>query len=53
MLSEKSKRYWSCGGRERSPETMLISKTATSLDDCNFIGQRVLKQDWELISMGF
>ena len=35
------------------PETMLISKTATSLDDCNFIGQRVFKTRSELISMGF
>ena len=35
------------------PESMLISKTATSLDDCNFIAQRVFKTRSELISMGF
>ncbi|BCV04968.1 MAG: hypothetical protein CM15mV95_400 [Caudoviricetes sp.] len=35
------------------PESMLISKTATSLEDCNFIGQRVFKTRSELISMGF
>jgi len=32
---------------------MLVSKTATSLEDCNFIGQRVFKTRSELISMGF
>ena len=36
-----------------SPESMLISKTATSLDDCNFIAQRVFKTRSELISEGF
>ena len=35
------------------PESMLISKTANSLDDCNFIAQRVFKTRSELISMGF
>ena len=35
------------------PESMLISKTANSLEDCNFIGQRVFKTRSELISMGF
>ena len=35
------------------PESMLISKTATSLDDCNFIAQRVFKTRSELISEGF
>ena len=35
------------------PESMLVSKTATSLDDCNFIGQRVFKTRSELINMGF
>ena len=35
------------------PESMLVSKTATSLEDCNFIGQRVFKTRSELISMGF
>jgi hypothetical protein len=36
-----------------APESMLVSKTATSLEDCNFIGQRVFKTRSELISMGF
>jgi len=36
-----------------SPESVLVSKTATSLEDCNFIGQRVFKTRSELISMGF
>ena len=35
------------------PESMLISKTATSLEDCNFIAQRVFKTRSELIDMGF
>ena len=35
------------------PESMLISKTATSLEDCNFIAQRVFKTRSELISEGF
>ena len=35
------------------PESMLVSKTANSLDDCNFIAQRVFKTRSELISMGF
>jgi len=36
-----------------APESLLVSKTATSLEDCNFIGQRVFKTRSELISMGF
>ena len=36
-----------------APESMLVSKTATSMEDCNFIGQRVFKTRSELISMGF
>jgi hypothetical protein len=35
------------------PESILVSKSATSLEDCNFIGQRVFKTRSELISMGF
>jgi hypothetical protein len=35
------------------PESILVTKTATSLEDCNFIGQRVFKTRSELISMGF
>jgi len=35
------------------PESVLVSKSATSLEDCNFIGQRVFKTRSELISMGF
>ena len=35
------------------PETILVTSTATSLDDCNFIGQRVFKTRSELINMGF
>ena len=35
------------------PESMLISKTATSIEDSNFIGQRVFKTRSELIDMGF
>ena len=36
-----------------APESMLVSKTATSLEDCDFIGQRVFKTRSELISQGF
>ncbi len=36
-----------------APESMLVSKTANSLDDCDFIAQRVFKTRSELISMGF
>ena len=36
-----------------APESLLVTKTATSLEDCNFIGQRVFKTRSELISMGF
>ena len=36
-----------------APDSVLVSKTATSLEDCNFIGQRVFKTRSELISMGF
>jgi len=36
-----------------APESMLISKTATSIEDSNFIGQRVFKTRSELIDMGF
>ena len=36
-----------------APESILVSKTANSLEDCNFIGQRVFKTRSELISMGF
>jgi hypothetical protein len=35
------------------PESILVSKSANSLEDCNFIGQRVFKTRSELISMGF
>jgi len=35
------------------PESMLISKSATSIEDSNFIGQRVFKTRSELIDMGF
>ena len=35
------------------PENILVSKTATSLDDCNFIAQRCYKTRGELIDMGF
>jgi hypothetical protein len=35
------------------PESILVTSTATSLDDCNFIGQRVFKTRSELINMGF
>ena len=35
------------------PESVLVSKSSTSLEDCNFIGQRVFKTRSELISMGF
>lgn len=35
------------------PEAMLISKTATSIEDSNFIGQRVFKTRSDLIDMGF
>lgn len=36
-----------------APESMLISKTATSIEDSNFIGQRVFKTRSELVDMGF
>ena len=36
-----------------APESILVTSTATSLDDCNFIGQRVFKTRSELINMGF
>ncbi len=36
-----------------APESLLVSKTATNMEDCNFIGQRVFKTRSELISMGF
>ena len=36
-----------------APESLLVSKTANSLDDCDFIAQRVFKTRSELISMGF
>lgn len=35
------------------PESILVTRTATSLDDCNFIAQRVFKTRSELIDMGF
>lgn len=36
-----------------APENILVSKKATSLDDCNFIAQRCYKTRSELIDMGF
>ena len=35
------------------PENMMVSRYATSLDDCNFIAQRVYKTRSELVDMGF
>jgi len=35
------------------PEEILVSKRATSLEDCDFIAQRVMKTVSELIDMGY
>jgi len=35
------------------PEEVLVSKRATSLQDCDFIAQRVMKTVYELIDMGY
>ena len=36
-----------------APEEMLVSKRAKSIDDCDFIAQRVFKTVSELIDMGY